>query len=249
MSQGNWMSGDTAPERQGYYEARYDTGLVAVTLYSVLGWLPTRTPGNMVGWRPLPRRKRPNGICRNCAPRRRTCRWMTRTSPRSAPVAVARRRADGHDAPAGSARQPMTSWQCCRPSARPRPAARGRVRSGRAAWPCPRHRALAPTGRATRRRSNRPGPVCPCRERVHRPRGGGDAVDDGLRARLAMRRQPAHHRLVGGRVVGRGGHHHATLGTAAPRVRQHGIAQHVLDRAAYVARLQRLSAKAPSPSS
>ena len=54
MSQGNWMSGDTAPERQGYYEARYDTGLVAVTLYSVLGWLPTRTPGNMVGWRPLP---------------------------------------------------------------------------------------------------------------------------------------------------------------------------------------------------
>ena len=54
MSQGNWMSGDTAPERQGYYEARYDTGLVAVTLYSVLGWLPTRTPGNMVGWRPPP---------------------------------------------------------------------------------------------------------------------------------------------------------------------------------------------------
>ena len=100
MSQGNWMSGDTAPERQGYYEARYDTGLVAVTLYSVLGWLPTRTPGNMVGWRPppRPRRKRLNGICRNCAPRRRTCRWMTRTGPRAAPVAPVGRGADGHDA-------------------------------------------------------------------------------------------------------------------------------------------------------
>ena len=24
------------------------------TLYSVLGWMPVKTPGNMVGWRPLP---------------------------------------------------------------------------------------------------------------------------------------------------------------------------------------------------
>lgn len=54
MSQLDWTSGDTAPDRQGYYETRFDTGCTAITLYSVLGWMPMKTPGNMVSWRPLP---------------------------------------------------------------------------------------------------------------------------------------------------------------------------------------------------
>ncbi|MGB3436362.1 hypothetical protein [Achromobacter sp.] len=54
MSQLDWTSGDTKPERQGYYETRFDTGCTAITLYSVLGWMPVKTPGNMVSWRPLP---------------------------------------------------------------------------------------------------------------------------------------------------------------------------------------------------
>ena len=54
MSQLDWTPGDTAPERQGYYETRLDTGGTAISLYSVLGWMPLKTPGNLVSWRALP---------------------------------------------------------------------------------------------------------------------------------------------------------------------------------------------------
>ncbi|MFD4837504.1 hypothetical protein ACFWP0_08330 [Achromobacter sp. NPDC058515] len=54
MSQLDWTPGDTAPDRQGYYETRLDTGSTAISLYSVLGWMPVKTPGNMVSWRALP---------------------------------------------------------------------------------------------------------------------------------------------------------------------------------------------------
>ncbi|RBL87457.1 hypothetical protein DDE05_03195 [Streptomyces cavourensis] len=54
MSQLEWVPGDKTPERQGYYETRLDTGGTAISLYSVLGWMPARAPGNMVSWRALP---------------------------------------------------------------------------------------------------------------------------------------------------------------------------------------------------
>lgn len=53
MSQMDWTPGDTPPDRHGYYETRFDTGCTAITLYSVLGWMPMRTTGNMVSWRAL----------------------------------------------------------------------------------------------------------------------------------------------------------------------------------------------------
>ncbi|GEM_PF-214242 len=54
MKQRDWVSGDTAPQRHGYYETRFDTGDIAVTLYSALGWLPANGQGAVVGWRALP---------------------------------------------------------------------------------------------------------------------------------------------------------------------------------------------------
>ncbi len=50
----DWTPGDTVPDRQGYYETRLDTGSTAISLYSVLGWMPLKTPGNLVSWRALP---------------------------------------------------------------------------------------------------------------------------------------------------------------------------------------------------
>ena len=50
MSQLEWVPGDKTPERQGYYETRLDTGDTAITLYSVLGWMPVKAPGIMVSW-------------------------------------------------------------------------------------------------------------------------------------------------------------------------------------------------------
>ena len=54
MSQLDWTPGDTTPDRHGYYETRLDTGGTAISLYRVLGWMPLKTPGNLVSWRALP---------------------------------------------------------------------------------------------------------------------------------------------------------------------------------------------------
>lgn len=53
MSQTEWRSGDTPPDRHGYYEARFDSGCTAISLYSVLGWMPVKVAGSMVSWRAL----------------------------------------------------------------------------------------------------------------------------------------------------------------------------------------------------
>ncbi|MGY6269408.1 hypothetical protein ACXIUT_06930 [Achromobacter denitrificans] len=41
------------PHRQGFYETEFNTGETEVTMYSVLGWMPSAYRGYVVRWRLL----------------------------------------------------------------------------------------------------------------------------------------------------------------------------------------------------
>lgn len=53
MPDPSWISGNTMPERQGFFEAHFSSGEIEVTMYSVLGWMPQAHRGRVERWRPL----------------------------------------------------------------------------------------------------------------------------------------------------------------------------------------------------
>ncbi|EJO28759.1 hypothetical protein [Achromobacter marplatensis] len=53
MPETEWFPGGTLPDRQGYFEVKFDTGETEITRYGMLGWEPEQDRGRIVRWRGL----------------------------------------------------------------------------------------------------------------------------------------------------------------------------------------------------
>lgn len=53
MLTADWFPAHTVPAWPGLYETQFDTGLTAVTMYSVYGWIADARSGKIVEWRYL----------------------------------------------------------------------------------------------------------------------------------------------------------------------------------------------------